>query len=244
VSVIVRLDQFRALLLDMNSTFMFGEDRFGPDEDFAATYRAVGGEALPAAQVDRAIRAAFAFLDARYADPAHEDVFPSLAEAFAAVAPELSDAERALMQETFACHELGVVPPDYAAALQALSATHELRLLTNIWAPKARWVAELSRVGILALFRRAVFSSDTRSVKPSLRLVEDALQGIECKPREVLMVGDSLRRDLRAGRRAGLTTVWVAPAVDVPSDAADLVDYHVPSLLALADRPGSNPHAP
>jgi FMN phosphatase YigB (HAD superfamily) len=81
-------------------------------------------------------------------------------------------------------------------------------------------------------------------VKPSLRLVEDALQGIECEPREVLMVGDSLHRDLRAGRRAGLTTVWVAPAAKVPPDAADLVDYHVPSLLALVDRFGSGAHAP
>jgi len=238
MSSIVSLDQFRVLLLDMNSTFMFGEDRFGPAEDFAATYRMSGGEALSDDQVNRAIRAAFAFLDARYADPASEDDFPSLAEALDAVAPGLTDDERARLEDTFARHELGVVPPDHAAALRTLSATHELRLLTNIWAPKARWVAELSRAGVLPLFRRAVFSSDTRSVKPSLRLVQDALDGVGCAPRQVLMVGDSLERDLRPGRRAGLTTLWVAPVPQVPPEAVSLVDYHVPSLLALTDPSG------
>jgi len=36
------LDQFPVLLLDMNGTFMFGHDRFGPDEDYYATYRPLG----------------------------------------------------------------------------------------------------------------------------------------------------------------------------------------------------------
>ena len=235
MSSIVPLDQFRVLLLDMNSTFMFGEDRFGPAENFAATYRASGGGTLSDDQVNRTIRAAFAFLDARYSDPAYEDRFPSLAEALTAVAPEVTDDERTQLADTFARHELGVVPPGHAASLRTLSATHELRLLTNIWSPKALWLAELSRAAVLSLFRHAVFSSDTRSVKPSLHLVQEALDGVGCEPRQVLMVGDSLDRDMRAGRRAGLTTLWVAPIAEVPPRAASVVDYHVSSLLALTD---------
>jgi FMN phosphatase YigB (HAD superfamily) len=229
----IPLDRYPVLLLDMNSTFMFGEDRFGPTEDFHATYRARGGTALSAEDVSRAVRSAYAYLDARYADPAYEDDFPSVAEAFLAVAPDLSDAERALLEATFAYHELGVVPPDYADALRTLSARHELRLLTNIWAPKAPWVVELARVGVLTLFERAVFSSDTRSIKPSLRLVQEALVGTRCGRHEILMVGDSIARDLRAGRRAGLATLWVSAAEDVPPSAANMVDFRVPSLLTL-----------
>ena len=67
--------QFRVLLLDMNSTFMFGEDRFGPGEDLAATYRGLGGTTLSGESVEHAIRSAFAFLDARCADPACGDDF-------------------------------------------------------------------------------------------------------------------------------------------------------------------------
>ena len=112
MSSAVPLDRFSVLLLDMNSTFMFGEDRFGADEDFGATYHAVGGRALSPREVGRAIRAAFAFLDVRYADAAYEDDFPSVAEALLAVAPELPASEREMLVATFARHELGVVPPD------------------------------------------------------------------------------------------------------------------------------------
>ena len=50
------LDGFSVHLLDMNGTFMFGQDRFGPDEDFHATYRALGGTALGSDQVRESIR--------------------------------------------------------------------------------------------------------------------------------------------------------------------------------------------
>lgn len=40
------LDNFSAILLDMNGTFMFGHDRFGPEEDYYATYCVMGGCAL------------------------------------------------------------------------------------------------------------------------------------------------------------------------------------------------------
>lgn len=241
----VPLGRFRVLVLDMNSTFMFGGDRFGPAEDFGATYRALGGAALGPGEVERAVRAAYAYLDARYADPAFEDDFPSLAEALRAVAPELPAAEHELLNAVFAGHERGAVPPAYAAALRALSATHELRLLTNIWAPRAAWLPELGRAGVLPLFRRAVFSSDTRSVKPSARLFREAVAGAGCAPAEVLVVGDSLRCDVLGARRAGLAAAWVAPAAPGPPaepPEAALARYRVPSLLALV--PGLAASAP
>jgi hypothetical protein len=60
------LDRFRVVLLDPNGTFRFGEDRFGPGEDFAATYRSVGGRALEPRQVERAIRACYGRMAAGY----------------------------------------------------------------------------------------------------------------------------------------------------------------------------------
>jgi predicted HAD superfamily phosphohydrolase YqeG len=70
-------------------------------------------------------------------------------------------------------------------------------------------------------------------VKPSLRLVREALAGVTCRTHEILMVGDSVQRDLLAGRRAGLATAWVSAALKVLPEDVGLVDYHVPSLLAL-----------
>ena len=51
----------KALLLDMNSTFMFGEDRFSDDEDYSKIYRQLGGE-LPNVKVNRLVRSAYQFL--------------------------------------------------------------------------------------------------------------------------------------------------------------------------------------
>ena len=57
----------KALLLDMNSTFMFGEDRFGDSEDFSVHYFKIGGT-LPQDEINRIVRAAYEYLDVRYPD--------------------------------------------------------------------------------------------------------------------------------------------------------------------------------
>lgn len=230
--------RFKVLLLDMHSTFMFGEDRFGPEEDFAATYAACGGRSLAPHEIDRTVRAAYAFLAARYADPAFEDDFPSVAEALESVAPHLPATERERLIAVFGQHERGTVPPEYAGALRALGETRELRMISNIWAPKAPWIEELSRAGVFRLFRRTVFSSDTRSMKPSRRLFEQALEGLSWARETVLMIGDSLRCDILGAKRVGLTTALIAPpGATLDSEAATLVDYRLPSLVSLVEDP-------
>lgn len=84
----VPLARFQVLLLDMHSTFMFGEDRFGAEEDFATTYVRCGGHVRSPTDVERHVRAAHSFLTERYGDPTFKDDFPSLAEALQTVAPE------------------------------------------------------------------------------------------------------------------------------------------------------------
>jgi hypothetical protein len=42
------LSRFTVVLLDMNGTFMFGGDRFGPEQNYADTYHALGGRRLAA----------------------------------------------------------------------------------------------------------------------------------------------------------------------------------------------------
>ena len=132
-----------------------------------------------------------------------------------------------------AVHELGRVPDDYAAALERLATTHRLGLVSNIWSRKAPWLGELARAGGADLFDVIVFSSDSRSMKPSLRLFESALEAFD-EPRErVVFVGDSLRADVAPARAMGIATVWInAPGAPVPAGATQ-PDYIVPDLLAL-----------
>ena len=129
------LDQFSVLLLDMNGTFMFGEDRFGRDEDFHATYRALGGITLSPSQVGAALRGCYDAMLSISKLPERFDDFPFLAEALHRYT-NVPEAEFTLLETVFATHERGFISTDYATLLCRLSQTHQLGLVTNIWARK------------------------------------------------------------------------------------------------------------
>ncbi|MGH7529774.1 MAG: HAD family hydrolase, partial [Gemmatimonadales bacterium] len=61
----------------MNGTFLFGGDRFGPERDFAATYRALGGSRLPDGVVQESVRRCCEVLGVIYEDPGRCDSFPA-----------------------------------------------------------------------------------------------------------------------------------------------------------------------
>ncbi|MEM9664749.1 MAG: HAD family hydrolase [Bacteroidota bacterium] len=207
----------------MNSTFMFGEDRFGPEQDYAATYQALGGR-LPAERVQALIGACYEHLYAQYLSPAHHERFRTLREAWRALPSthDLPNVELERLEQTFAAHELGHVPAVYAAALQRLAVTHRLGLVADIWAPKEPWLAELRRAGVLEVFETTVFSSDIGCVKPSPRGFLTAIQRMQATPDECVVIGDSARRDVAGARAAGLTAIWVGKG-DPPPGAAHTV---------------------
>ena len=87
------LDGFDVVLLDMNGTFMFGGDRLSDGEDFATTYRGVGGSSLTPGQVNAAIRACCEAMAVDYEEPARYDDFPRALDVLRRVAPGLPDEE-------------------------------------------------------------------------------------------------------------------------------------------------------
>ena len=133
------LDQFDVLLLDLNGTFMFGEDRFGATEDFYATYRTVGGRRLSPEALNNIIRSTCAGLVRDYETVEKYDDFPSVAEALrtfgGAREEDLADLEM-----VYAAHEIGAVPPEHAAFLQRVAATHQLGIVSNICARPEPWL--------------------------------------------------------------------------------------------------------
>jgi putative hydrolase of the HAD superfamily/5'-nucleotidase len=205
------IDRYRVLILDMGNTFMFGADRFGEDENFAATYHAIGGAALPPERVHRVIRAAYLGMLAAARDPLRYDDYPTLRE-FLRELPEASgidERERNRLMEVFARHEMGVIPPPYVQALERLRETHLLGLISNIWAPSRHFVRALHEAGVFRLFRTPVFSSDHRRVKPSRYLFAKALEGLQCDPDEAAYVGDNFKRDVVGAKSAGLAAIWI-----------------------------------
>lgn len=227
------LDRFTVVLLDMNGTFMFGQDRFGPGEDFAATYRSLGGKVVADADVDRAVRATYdrMLFDGR--NPANYDDFSGVADVLRSLFPSLPDDERDRIEEVIAAHELGEVPDEYADCLRRLARTHRLGLVTNIWSRKNRWVRALDRAGVLALFETPIFSSDHRSIKPSPVLFDIALRALGVDKERAVFVGDSLKCDIEGAKGVGLTTIWIAPC----GSASPSADHVLSSLLDLVPQP-------
>ncbi|QQZ30323.1 HAD family hydrolase [Thiothrix subterranea] len=202
----------KALLLDMNSTFMFGEDRFSASEDFSVHYFKIGG-ALPQDKINEIVRAVYKYLDARYPDENYRHSFPSLESAVRKVASEILDGnEITKIIDTFTFHELGYIPKEYAAALHQLRQRFTLAAVIDIWAPKTAWLNEFERAGISGLFSATSFSSDHGMVKPSPKPFELVLDQLGIANSEAIVVGDSPRRDLGGAKSAGIDCILVGGA--------------------------------
>lgn len=204
------LSPYDHVALDMNGTFLFGYDRFGPDEDFGATYRRLGYERLDSDRAHGYVRDAYDHLAARYVDPAYYDRFPSVAAAIAAISERpLDDELVAELVETFSEHEFGELPRRHAAAIERLRGARPLSVVSNLWAPKRRWVAALADWGIAPHLGTLTFSSDGPHIKPHPALFHGHLAALGLQPGRVLYVGDSHRCDVAGAYAAGLDAVWL-----------------------------------
>ncbi|MCG7982301.1 MAG: HAD family hydrolase [Candidatus Thiodiazotropha lotti] len=219
----------KAILLDMNGTFMFGEDRFGNNEDYSEYYHEMGGK-LDKHSINRLIATIYAYLDVRYPDERYRDNFPTVKEAISAVADfYLSRSEVDRIISTFSFHEHGHIPDQYVEALLALAGKFTLAAVIDIWAPKERWLRTFSDRGIDDLFKAISFSSDHGMVKPSPKPFRRIVKAMGCREQDCLVIGDSIRRDLGGASAAGVDCVLVGGADDSRAVAC------YPSLLAFKD---------
>ena len=205
---------FKALLLDMNNTFMFGGDRFGEGEDFSLCYKDLGGMGLEPEFVNSVIREVYNRLLAIYPDQDYRESFPAVRDSIIEVTDDSTLPERELdiLTETFAYHELGTVPAEYIDALRRLSQKFRLALVADIWSQKTPWLDVLNDCGLTELFEVMIFSSDTGFVKPSPRPFIQALRFLGVSPGDALVVGDSVRRDLGGATAALLPCLLVGGA--------------------------------
>ena len=204
----------QALLLDMNSTFMFGEDRFGENEDFSKYYQNIGGK-LKKQQLNKLIRNVYNYLDEKYPDEQYRHSFPSLTNAINIVKEqELSNEELEKIIDTFSFHEHGYIPEDYVDALFKLNEKFILSVVIDIWSPKQRWLNTFKDYGLNTLFSASSFSSDHGMVKPSPKPFEYVVQKLNLPKEYCVVIGDSIRRDLGGSIAAGIDCILVGGAQD------------------------------
>jgi putative hydrolase of the HAD superfamily len=110
---------------------------------------------------------------------------------------------------------------DASAALEELSESHVLALVTNGAACLQR--EKLTASGFSDYFKAVVVSADVGVAKPDAAIFERALSLLGVDGDRAVMVGDSLRKDVDGARAAGLGAIWVnRDRSDLPSDRDDL----------------------
>lgn len=80
-----------------------------------------------------------------------------------------------------------------------------------------------------------ITSEDVRSYKPRPEIFKAALDKLQLKPQDVLMIGDSLQYDLAPAKELGMSTAWVNRSRRVLGDqpAPDIVVANLYQLRAL-----------
>ncbi|WP_019988172.1 HAD family hydrolase [Rudanella lutea] len=212
------LGEYEVILFDLMDTLMFGGNRFSADEDYAYTYAQLGGHLYSDEFVQSLIQAVYERMRADYNHPGCYTNFPAASVYIRQLLTEqqasAADADR--LAQVFALHELGHIPDGHVATLDALSQTHRLGLVSNLWAGADLFRRVFREVGIHHLFEVLVFSSDHACIKPSPRLFRVALDQLAVEPRRILFVGDDADRDVAAARALGMGTVWVTEAEQEP----------------------------
>jgi putative hydrolase of the HAD superfamily len=121
---------------------------------------------------------------------------------------------------------------DALAAVEALKGTHRLAVLTNGIASIQR--AKMRGAQLPDCFDPVVYSGDLRIGKPDRRIFEHLLIKLDTPGNQALMVGDTLERDIRGARNAGLRTVWIN-RFGTSRDDAIVPDAELTSLEKLPD---------
>ena len=213
------IDRFESVIFDLNGTLAEDFDRFGEGQDYHATYRALGGTGLSPEELARAVEQSLERCLERYRRGPW-DPFPAYGEFLSAE----FDADRELIEDTVAAHELGSVPRPRLRWLRNLAGEHRLGLLSDLWAPPRLAREFLVREGLTSLFDSIVLSCEHGAVKPGPRLFLTALEELHARPDEALFVGDNYPRDIEGAAACGLATVWVCrDSVSVGRSAADRI---------------------
>ncbi|MBN2352098.1 MAG: HAD family hydrolase [Spirochaetales bacterium] len=100
---------------------------------------------------------------------------------------------------------------DTRPALEELSRTHTLTLLSNIpWGcPPSYFEDDLRRYELFRFFTRIIFCTDVGFRKPHPAVFHYALRLLGARPEEAVMIGDRPDWDVEGARRCGLHAILI-----------------------------------
>lgn len=237
------------VLLDLNHTLAFECDRFDAREDFSATYRKIGGSALPPDEVNTLVGVTCDRLRAIGGDPSRYESFPRIEAVLATheATRDLRKAEHELLAAVIGLHEVGTIPFTHADSVRELASRFRLGLVSNMWGASTYCREAIRGAGIEDCFESLVFSSDHGVTKPSPAIFDLSMREMGISPDDTVYVGNSLRRDVVGGQNAGIPVVWInrngepAPERAPAGVVADFPSF-VEAVVTAPPKPA--PHRP
>jgi FMN phosphatase YigB (HAD superfamily) len=122
---------------------------------------------------------------------------------------------------------------DVPEALGRLRRRHRIGVISNT---QSFDLDLLRREGLASLVDDVVLSADCGLLKPDPAMFHLAARRLGLPPSAILMVGDSLRDDVRGARAAGMRAVWLVRDAVAARTAAASGEPVIHGLTELADR--------
>lgn len=214
---------------------MSGNDRFGPEQDYAETYRRLGGSNLADRDATDAIRSVIAYLIEAYDSGCCDDDFPTVADAIVALSIDLAVEDGELIDDVIAEHEVGGISETHRDTIRELARTYSLGIISNVFAQPSRFEHNLLSCGLFACFQSMVWSSFHRAIKPSPLIFDVALSRWGLEPERILYVGNDARRDIGGAKQVGMLAAWINLHSESLPDGIPGPDIEISNL---SDLPG------
>ncbi len=205
------ITNFDILLFDMGKTFMFRGDRFDEEQEYEKTYISFGGKKLSNKILHEIIYYIYGKLLIRSRDEKFQDDMMTVEELIEndEYFKDITNEDKILIEKVFAYHECGVVPISCKETLGNLSNSHKLGLISNVWCKSEYFKKQLKKDEVFDLFEITIFSSDHKSVKPSKKIFNKAIEHFGTLPHKMVYIGDNYKRDVIGSKNAGMKSILV-----------------------------------
>jgi putative hydrolase of the HAD superfamily len=125
--------------------------------------------------------------------------------------------------------------PEVKKVLRTLKEMYKLALITNVPSSiSVEYVHDgLRELGIHELFDVIIVSSDVGINKPHEEIFTLTLNYLQVKPKEAVMIGNTIATDIFGGNRMGMTTVLVQRGQEYQPSDWEQPDHTIQSLKEL-----------
>ena len=226
----------RAVFFDVDFTLIFPGRTFRGEgyRAFCERY----GIRVDTARFESAVTGAAPLLDepedTPYADEIYVKYTRRIIEGMGGAGDRLDACAREIYAEWAACRHFELYD-DVPAALRELAAAGvRIGLISNSHRCLDSFQEHFELQGLIAC---AISSSEHGLMKPHPSIFRAALDLVDVKPAEALMVGDSVRQDVDGALRAGMRAALLHRGRDPHPQAGDLALRGVPVIASLAALP-------